>query len=80
MIPFLLHFLEPVLEPCALWAVGHVGHPFAKLVLSVPEALAVLRILGRRRLPVPGRRRRGRRLANRDLAKSGHPDLSLRES
>ncbi len=79
MVPFLLHFLEPVLESCALRPVGRVGHLFAKLVFSVPEVLTVLRVVGRRRLPVPWRRRRRRRLTNRDLAKSWHPDLSLRK-
>jgi hypothetical protein len=43
LITFLTYFLELVLEPCALRAIGHVRHPFAKLVLSVPEVLAMLR-------------------------------------
>ena len=43
-----MHFLELALESCAIRAVGHVGDPFAKLVLSVPEVLAMFRILGRR--------------------------------
>jgi hypothetical protein len=78
MIPFLPHFLEPVLESCALRSIGRVGYLFAKLVFSVPEVLAVLRVIGPRRLPVPGGRRRW--LTNRDLANSWHPYLSLRES
>ena len=60
LIPFVLRFLELVLESCTLWAVGHVRHPFAKLVLSLPEVLAMLRVLGRGSSAIPGRRRRGR--------------------
>jgi hypothetical protein len=75
LITFLMHFLELVLEACALWAVGHVRDPFAKLVLSVPEVLAMLRVLGGS--AIPGRRRRGRRLTNCDLANSRYRDLSL---
>jgi hypothetical protein len=77
LIAFVLHFPELVLEPLTLWAVWHVDNPFAKLVLSVPEVLAMLRVFGRTRLAVPWRGRRGRRLANRDLANSRDPDLSL---
>ena len=40
--------LPGVGESCALWAVGQLRYPFAKLVLSVPEVLAMFRILGRR--------------------------------
>jgi hypothetical protein len=72
-----LRFLELALEPCALRSVGHVGDPFAKLVFSVPEVLAMLRIFARRSLAIPGRRRRGRRLTNRDLANSRYRDLGL---
>ena len=75
LIPFVLHFLELVLESCALWAVGQVRHPFAKLVLSVPEVVAMLRILGSGGSAIPGRRRR--RLTNCDLTNSRYCDLSL---
>ena len=72
-----MHFLELALESCAIRAVGHVGDPFAKLVLSVPEVLAMFRILGRRGSAIPWRRRRGRRPADCGLASSWHRDLSL---
>jgi hypothetical protein len=45
--PLLMPSLVLVLKSCALWAVGHVGDPLAKFVLSVPEVLAMLRVLGR---------------------------------
>lgn len=77
LIPFVLHFLELVLESCALWAVRQVRYPFAKLVLSVPEVVAMLRILGLGGSAIPGRRRCGRRLTNCDLTNSRYCDLSL---
>jgi len=75
-----MHFPYLVFQSCALWAIGHVGHPFAKFVLSVPEVLAMLRVPGWRHLAIYGRRRRGRRLTNRDLANPRHPNLNLRVS
>ena len=69
--------LPGVGESCALWAVGQLRYPFAKLVLSVPEVVAMLRILGLGGSAIPGRRRCGRRLTNCDLTNSRYCDLSL---
>ena len=76
LVSFLIYFLEPVLKSLPLRSIGHIGNPFAKLVLCVPKMLAVLRISGWRRLAIP-KRRRWRRLTNRYLAHSRDSDLSL---
>jgi hypothetical protein len=85
LVSFFVHFPELVLDACALWAVGHVGCPFAKFVFSMPEVFTMLRVSRRgrslaisrwRRLAVSGRGRR-RRLTNRDLTEARHPDLGL---
>jgi hypothetical protein len=72
---------ELMLEPRTLRPIGRrIGHLFAELMLSVPQIFAMLRppvISMRRCLTVSGRRRRWRRLTDRHLANSGHPDLSL---
>jgi hypothetical protein len=69
-----------VLNAGALSPIGHIGHPFAELVLAVSEMIAMRRTtLMRRRLAI-ARRRRDRWLgwlAYRDLTKARHGNLSL---
>jgi hypothetical protein len=72
-----------VLNAGALSPIGHIGHPFAELVLAVSdyEMIAMRRttLIRRRRLAI-ARRRRDRWLgwlAYRDLTKARHGNLSL---
>lgn len=75
LLPLLSHLPELALQSRPLWPIGHIGHPFAKFVLSVPEVLAMLRVLGRGNSAIPRRGRR--RPTNCDLANPWYRDLSL---
>jgi hypothetical protein len=71
-----VHFPEPVLNPRAVWAIGHIGDLLAELMLSVPEMLAILGapVIARRRCLTVTRRRR---LPDRHLTDTRDPNLSL---
>jgi hypothetical protein len=75
MLSCFMYVTKLLLNSGAFLTIRHIGHPFAELVLSIPQMFAMLStpIIGRR-LTIAGC---WRRLANRDLTKPGHSDLSL---
>ena len=82
MVPALLscfmHIVKLLLDVGALRPIRHVRDAFAEFVLSIPQVFAMLSatVIRWPRLTVAGCWWRWW-LANRDLAKTGHADLSL---
>jgi hypothetical protein len=63
-----MHFTETMLQPIALFAIGRrVSQAVAKVVLSVPELLAVLPALPIVARLLPGRRAKSGYRRDRDL-------------
>ena len=81
LLPCFMDVPKLVLNAGALSPIGHIGHPFAELVLSVSEMIAMrsTTVVRRRRLAIAGRRRDRWLgwLAYRDLTKARHGNLSL---
>ena len=44
LLPLISHLPELALQSRPLWPIGHIGHPFAKFVLSVTQMFAVFSV------------------------------------